>query len=181
MSAGATLLEPGTLPVYCLTLWRPWPWAIFALGKRVENRSWYPKHLCGPMQGGVAQAHFSIAIHAGLSMDEEALDQLTKRFCRGRGGKRKPNAFDLICGDIVSYARVSRVFGVIGPHGGRHPLATLHNYWAHGPCCWELTDVRRFARPIPRKGRQGLGPQLTGGVLGSVLREAREARSQWAA
>lgn len=48
-----------------LTLWRPWPYAIFHLpphvAKRVENRSWKPP---------VTLIGHRIAIHAGKTWDE---------------------------------------------------------------------------------------------------------------
>ena len=57
--------------LYALTLWRPWPWCILGLpegeAKRLENRDW------APPQSAVGQY---IAIHAGLTWDEEGVNGL---------------------------------------------------------------------------------------------------------
>lgn len=129
-----------------LTLWRPWPWAIFHGGvwaKRIENRPWkpWPSIIGKP-----------IALHAGKAFDKSAVDEIL---------------------DKTAVYGVPRVLPACATDEGLIGLATVTGYvttcedaaikaeqgqerWFVGPYAWVLTNVRTFAEPIRIKGKQGL-------------------------
>jgi hypothetical protein len=55
------------MDIKCITLRQPWPYAIFKLGKDVENRSWYTNYR-GPLAIHAAQRIDIGACHA-LNID----------------------------------------------------------------------------------------------------------------
>ena len=113
-----------------ITLWRPWPWAIFHAGKRVENRSWKPPaSIIGEY----------IAIHAGKRWDGYA-------FRRMRSGEYGPDAVKVPENavhppGIIGLARVDGYFEA-APDLWGHPFVA-------GPICWKLSDVTQLRNPHP--------------------------------
>lgn len=139
-----------------LTLWRPWPVAIFHLpaevAKRVENRSWKPPaSLIGQR----------IAIHAGKTWDDDGYEMLEPIWVELG---IKPDLDLVRQTGLIGTALLSGVAQEVGLSAialtaGRWPSAghseTVQEWWA-GPYGWLLDDVRPLPEPIPCKGRQGL-------------------------
>lgn len=140
-------------PLLALTLWRPWPFAIFHLpeasAKRVENRPWKP----WPSVIGER-----IALHAGKQWDKDAAMLI--------GVAEEFNPPSVIVGTAVvkGWIHVSReLLLVLDADVGRsetltHADAVAHSKspWFSGPYAWVLEEVRTLKTPIPCKGAQGL-------------------------
>lgn len=129
-----------------LTLWRPWPWAIFHAPrnpKRIENRPWKP------WQSIINQP---IVLHAGNTFDSDAAEELCSLY------RIHPD------GDVPRGWKDQGLIGVATVRGwvDRAMDAELfmvgQSNWFSGPHAWLLSDVRAFAEPIPCKGMQGLWP-----------------------
>lgn len=126
-----------------LTLWRPWPVAIFYLNpefrKDVENR---PKK---PPQSVIGQR---IAIHAGKYLEPEVFEEWLRII------EPSPiNTFALLC----RWQDLSRVQGIVGTvvvAGVCKPEDT-DSPWATGPECLILSEPRPLREPILCKGKQG--------------------------
>lgn len=127
-----------------LTLYRPWPWAIFHAPrnpKRVENRPWKP------WPSVVGQV---IALHAGRKFDSDAADRLCVRYGLHPDG-RPPAGWEdegligtaMVLGYATSAEDCTRY------------MAGQAAWWI-GPFAWLLADVRAFATPIPCAGALGL-------------------------
>lgn len=127
-----------------LTLWRPWPWAIFHAPtnpKRIENRPWKPWR---SIEGR------RIALHAGKKFDSDAAEHLCSMY------GLHPD------GDVPSGWKDEGLIGVAtiqGCAGSQYEverfLAGQRSWWS-GPYAWLLEDVVTFSAPIPCKGAQGL-------------------------
>jgi len=131
-----------------LTLWRPWPWAIFwprpGLAKDVENRTWPPP------QSVIGQ---QIAIHAGKRYDEESAEDIAFLLDLE---ELPPESMDE---GIIGLATLDRV--VSGGRCGMGPASppgdpAIRSMWYHGPYGWVLRDCIRLPHPIPCRGSQGL-------------------------
>ena len=119
-----------------LTLIRPWPYAIFRLGKDVENRGWKPpKSVIGQR----------IAIHAGAKWDYHATEWIYKTT-----GDRSISRQYLSPRGIVGTVRVVSCFPCLPDE------PDAHNRWASGPWCWLLAGPFELLEPIPCKGTLGL-------------------------
>ena len=132
-----------------ITLLRPWAWAIFHAGKRVENRTW------GPPAAIVGQR---IALHAGLAYDHEAAEWM-----RAVLDLTPPATMDDPAGCIVGVATVrgwvdgtDALLGHSRSVEHRHAVSAWSSAWFAGPCGWMLDDLRALAEPVPCRGRQGL-------------------------
>jgi len=135
-------------PLYAITLWQPWAWAIAYAGKRVENREWHPwPRLIGQL----------IAIHAGMRWDSEAYEDLLEYF-KAPCPPKKESVF----GAIVAVARLDRSEKKDGI------FIKPEDPWFCGPIGWRLSKVRRF-EPVHCKGTQGFWR-----VEGPVLNLVRE-------
>jgi hypothetical protein len=142
---GARRIGEG-VDVRALTLWRPWPWAIFHAPtnpKRIENRPWKPwPSIIGKR----------IVLHAGKAFQKEAVDDIL---------------------DSVLLKGEPRVLPASAVHEGLIGVVTVTGFvesaedaamqagqgqerWWSGPYAWVLTDVRAFKEPIKCKGSQGL-------------------------
>lgn len=126
-----------------LTLWRPWPVAIFFLNpeirKDVENRF---RKLPNKYMGQ------RIAIHAGSKFDNEAFEQWLQIV--------KPTG--LITLDLLArWNGLSQLKGIIGTviFCGWHLAENSTSPWAaHSGYCWEIEDPRPLPKPIPCSGAQ---------------------------
>jgi len=132
-----------------LTLVRPWPYAIFWLGKDIENRTWpTPEQILGK----------KIAIHAGKRFEKGDAERIPKIFFSNgftasamyalkEDIEHEPYA----PGTIVGVVSVVGCFPV-------HDMETLQgkSRWAFGPWCWVLENPVRLTTPIPCKGKLSL-------------------------
>jgi hypothetical protein len=146
--------------VKALTLWPEWLPCITHLGKRLENRGWYPPRIL------VGQR---IALHAGMHVggrnSQGAFDNGAagvERMARYAGYEVEldpPAVFrfrvltsdadwtvvPIVRGAIVATARLA------------HVSNTSLSPWAvPGSVFWHLLEVRRLPDPIPCRGMQGL-------------------------
>lgn len=139
-----------------LTLWRPWPWAIFHATnpKRVENRGW------APPQSTVGKV---IAIHAGKKLETQEAQFLGEReqIIRRMSLDRPP---EIDHEGIIGTARVIGCWRSIA----EVPL-DQHEWW-RGPFGWVLGEVQALKEPVPCKGAQGLW-DLPANVDARVLAE----------
>lgn len=126
-----------------LTLWRPWPVAIFYLKpeirKDVENRQhkiW--KSVIGNR----------VAIHAGVKFDKYAFG-----FWLDVIQPDPSQALSL----LTEWDPLSKVAGIIGTviFGESMLLSECTSRWAEGPKCWPIFDPIPLDKPIPCKGAQG--------------------------
>jgi len=137
-----------TVPIYGLTLYQPWAWAIAEGYKKIENRPW------APPPSVLANKSF-IAIHAGVKYDHDGFHFLSDRL-----GLRVP--YNVVQGAIVCVARLDGV------------VTESDDPCFFGPFGWVLKDVVRLARPVPARGFQklwGLKPE----TLEAVRDEYRAA------
>ena len=141
--------------VKALTLWRPWPNAIFKHGKLVENRTWAPPDsLVGQW----------LAIHAGKAVDGEGIVRCME-ILKGRAVAYAHDAQDL-CGPSSVIVGVVRVRGWVCRNQIResahdklpHDLAraALDSPWFCGPFGWVFDFPTRCPSPVPCTGHQGL-------------------------
>lgn len=126
-----------------LTLRHPWPFAITAIGKRIENRTWQPspKQLAigdrFAIHGGVVPKNGSVAM---MRIVAEAITIM-----RQRGYTTETDPAIEIVGGIVAIA----TFGGV--------VTESDDQWFDGSGFgWVLTDALVLPKPIPCKGAQGL-------------------------
>jgi len=133
-----------------LTLWRPWPDAIFNAGKRLENRPWpTPMNLIGCI----------IAIHAGLKYDDDGAKWMEER------GLYRPRVMqDCPAGRIVGTAIVTGY------------IIKSEDPWFIGPYGWHLEDVREFEEPLACGGSQRLWKLRNYNLEQEVRRRMKTAR-----
>ena len=113
-----------------LTLWRPWPHAIFYGGKRIENRTWKPwPSIIGKR----------IALHAGARYDAEGAALM-----RISGLYDAPSEHHCPKGVIIGVATITGC------------VTESDDPWFFGPYGWKLADVIALPEPIPCRGAQGL-------------------------
>lgn len=130
-----------------LTLWRPWDWAILN-GKPVENRNWKPPPAI------VGQR---IALHSGKVYDYEAGVMIRELL-----GRCETLPAGHIVGTTLVVGWVERDTEACRRNGVKTLISApgldwaLESPWFFGPYGWVLQDTRALARPIPRKGAQGL-------------------------
>jgi hypothetical protein len=127
-----------------LTLWRPWPWAIFHLKqnpKRIENRPWKP------WESIIGQ---TIVLHAGKHFDSEAAEDFCSRYAIHPDGAAPHGWKD------EGLIGLARVVGCRSTEGDVMDWMPDQVIWWAGPHAWLLSDVRAFREPIPCKGTQGL-------------------------
>lgn len=163
-------------PLRALTLWPEWAWAIHALDKRVENRTWrIPRGW--------------VAIHAGAHLGGrpgepallEAMRALaTMSFCAGWEASEREGFCFSKCGHDVAAPVVST-----WPRSAI--LGVAHFDGTHQPGGWSvpfraanhIDDYIPLSYPLPCKGAQGLWPVPA--EYAPLLRELVTARSAAAA
>jgi hypothetical protein len=144
--------------IRALTLQRPWPDAFLAptSPKTLENRDWAPPGLLPEAPGKPGEREMDprdplwLAIHAGKSVDSDALDLLVERW---------PDATCAVAGELVALGRVARVYEPERLPAG-HPA--LSDPWL-GSCCfaWQLEQVQPLEvtednKPLRLRGKLGL-------------------------
>ena len=107
-----------------LSLHQPWPWAIFMLGKNVENRTW-PVKLRG-----------RILVHASKKYDHEGARWIEKEF-----GLVPPGPNDLPMGGVVGSVEIVDC------------VKKMDSKWFFGPFGFVLKDPEEMEF-IPYKGSQ---------------------------
>jgi hypothetical protein len=138
-----------------LSVRQPWAWAIFALGKIVENRTWEPpRSVIGR----------DIAIQAGKTAPERA-DWEAMWKASGRPAPWEAPMQPLALGAVLG---VVRVLGLVrDDHVHRQPLSRA--MWVEAETSpwrevaphvigWVLGAPRLLHEPIPVRGFQGLWP-----------------------
>lgn len=125
----------------CVTLHRPWGYAVTDLGKPVENRNW-------PCFLAVGQL---IAIHNGQKWDKEALEWI----------HRLDSRFDLLRPESSYPAQ--HVIAIARFAGN---VTESESPWFSGPIGWQLEDVVKI-EPIACPGSQRIW-YLTGDLLNQV-------------
>ena len=133
-----------------VTLWRPWPWAVFRADppKRVENRSWAPKR--SQLEPGAW-----LAIHAGRKWEGQAL--VTIRFVDPRCPAKDSHPTG-----IAGVALYRGYYRLTEPETGRdRDLRRMvqengSSSWVTGPLVWVFDEVVGFDEPVPCSGERGL-------------------------
>ena len=124
-------------PHRCLTICMPWPYAIFHLGKNLENRPWSTGYR-GPL-----------LIHVGKSTKywKQGIDDLWEMFYSG-WIRPEPDE-DEACN------HAGMIIGMVDMVGVKPFSDCRENPWACGPFCHEYENPRLFREPIPYRGAQG--------------------------
>lgn len=145
-----------------ITVRQPWAWAIVHAGKNVENRT---RNIAGAYRGPVA-------IHAGLALDEGAIDDFTLRRAWHLAGMptmpsttpgialpwlRHWNIEDdeqwLPTGAVIGVAELVEVHRC---HIGNTDAPACSPWATAGDYHLVLADARPLARPIRWRGALGL-------------------------
>jgi hypothetical protein len=131
------------MPEYALTVKQPWATPIVYGLKTVENRDWPPPSwLIGK----------PIAIHAGKTLDEGNADVVYWR--TGLQAETLPTGAVLGTVVVLGYVRASA--GKIVERVGDSPFVQGYQpcNWFVGEYGWILGSPQRFAKPIPKQGKQ---------------------------
>ena len=114
-----------------ITLWRLRPYAIFFLGKDIENRTWEPP------KGLIGQR---LAIHADKRFDLEAVEYLQEM------------------GFECPESPADHPLGIVGTVTYSGAVRSSKSEWFEGSVGWRLTDPRTIEIPLELSGKQGLWP-----------------------
>ncbi len=154
--------------LHAITLWRPWPWAIFNADppKWVENRSWWPR------TDRLAPGAW-LAIHAGVRWDQAAV-----AFINDRSTMPCPALDEDHPRGIVGVVQFRGWFRMIPETHHQEKLraevADSITY-ATGPLCWALgPEAVALPTPIHCDGQQGLWkvPEAVSAEIAAAMREA---------
>jgi len=130
-------------PVFALTIWQPWAWAIVEGHKKIENRTWQPPaHLLGKW----------LLIHAGANLDAQAVPTVRRLV-------RVPCLPRMTCRHVLGVVRVAKVYGDEIPKFSPEQLELDHpgqKRWYGGPVAWFFDRAIAFPQPIPMRGQQGV-------------------------
>ena len=113
--------------IKAITLQRPWPWAIFHLGKDIENRGWRPRNI---------QPGDPLLIHAGQGWDRDGLNYLNQ-----------------VCNVPSKKQHATGLIGLVVFNGC---VESSDSPWFFGPIGWQISDPRPLPRAIYCKGRLGV-------------------------
>jgi len=124
------------LPERAISMSQPWVWAVLNCGKDIENRRW-PTRFRGP-----------ITLHAAKSWDWDGVNWLEYH------GFPVPEKGDegMPFGAYVGRATLTDCWELAGDEDPAYERP----FWAFGPWCFVLKDVRALPEPIPAKGRLGI-------------------------
>ena len=125
-----------------LTLWRPWPWAIFhapdSMRKTIENRPWKPwASIIGKR----------IALHAGKHFDSDGAEMICSIAGLHPDGRPPPHWDDE---GIIGTAVILRYFT------SDFDIIPAQQQWWSGPFAWALGEIQTLPNPILCRGSQGL-------------------------
>lgn len=155
----------GGVKLPALTLWRPWPWAVFHGSKDIENRGWVPPaSLLGRY----------MAIHAGKKFDRGAVGFVTRTAgieCPASEGDHPLGIIGIV--RVVGWVRAagaSSMWRGARAAGHRHVEHSQRSPWlAAGGVGWVLEDPIALDEPIQCLGRQGLW-QVNSDALDRMMR-----------
>lgn len=130
-----------------LTVRQPWAALIVAGTKRIENRGWRLPS---------AMVMQRIAIHAGLSVDAEAIRAVEIEHLIPRSPSWDVTGaivgFATLCGCVDSADGAYNFFMRAG-----EPIAAVRQReWFSGPFGFILADAEQFREPVPCRGNLGL-------------------------
>lgn len=144
-----------------LTLRAPWPWA-FRLGKRIENRTWFPSNAKGQIRPGER-----FALHGGAwpkKLDHGQLEEVA--FIQRVAGTSEPpehlEGIFATCRYLRSITKLPVTGTVMQVEVRRRepgqPLedSLADDPWFFGPYGWVLSDFQWLPEPIPFPGKLGL-------------------------
>jgi len=117
-----------------ISLMQPWPWAIFMLGKDIENRK-YSTRIRG-----------RIYIHASLNYDHDGAKWIEEKF-----GIKPPTAHNLPMGGIVGSVEITGC------------VEKSNSKWFVGPKGYVLKDYKK-CEFIPYRGMPGFFEVTDGSV-----------------
>ena len=174
-----------------LTLYQPWAWAVAWAGKPVENRQHaFPTFVMGR----------DVAIHGGLTMEVEALEEIAGTFGARPANYRLPgHTYTALAVGILSVGAVAAVVRMAGwvrvrrletslSHDSFRSHLEVVNYagitsaeaedaaksgWAGGPYLWVMKEVRALEVPVLCSGERGLW-DLPRNVEDLVLEQLQE-------
>ena len=148
LTAACMDVELLQVPLYVLSLWRPWPDAIFYGGKDYENRKWKP---------WPSIINKFIGLHAGKKYEQNDADWMREaKLYDPPGPDDSPQG-------LVGFARVI----------GHTALNEQDTKWLFGPYGWKLRDITRLKNPVPMSGKQGLW-RLAQEVSQSLLEDLKK-------
>lgn len=142
-----------------ITIWQPWAMLIILQEKGNETRGWPTTHR-GPL-----------AIHAAQYMDRAACESEPIKTALATYGFTADNlplgtvlgTVNLAdCWEIVGIDNLNQASVISDSAGERIYELSFDSQeyqvgdYSVGRYAWELTDVRRFAEPVPAKGKQKL-------------------------
>lgn len=122
----------------CVTIYQPFATAVFS-GMRVASKLTSTTH-----KG-------TVGIHASSSLSMMA--QLPKLI----SDKKLPDKFETPMGAIIGVANLVDCFDKDSDElKGYLKVNAEQRYWAFGPFCWILENVRALKKPISWRGEKGL-------------------------
>lgn len=125
-----------------LTLWRPWPWAIFHAQhnpKRIENRPWSPPE---------SMIDEEFALHAGAKFDQPSVYSIMQRTNHLGSVDWRMDQQGIVGTAVLR--------GWVENAEDAEAFMVGQGEWFSGPFAWLLSDVRALAKPVPCKGFQKL-------------------------
>lgn len=151
-----------------ITLWPEWAWAICALGKNVENRTWRPTlrnceqfaiHAGNSFGGYLAsgltiedifEPVFEMASRAGWSLGYQRTGNLIKGRHESSQASIEQEISKIPTGKVVA---ITTLLGVRDPSKGGNGVWP---WWAEDQYGWMLRDTVVLPRPVLAKGCRSL-------------------------
>ena len=115
--------------MHALTICQPWAWAICEQVKLIENRRWKTPH------------RGLLLIHAGKSHD------FLQSVVEDGLGNDWPVPAELVFGALI---------GAVDLYDCQKLSEVRGKPFAEGPWCFLFRHVRKFPKPIPLRGEQGI-------------------------
>lgn len=132
------LVPPNRNVLWAVTERHPWAYAMFHLGKDVENRTWpLPEQYVG----------LPLAIHGGVPPKGRALREAYEDYVTL--GMQRLMPYKIPFEQTVTP-------GIVGLLKVERNVTAMTSQWFAGPCGWVLTDKLWFDEPIPCRGAQGV-------------------------